>query len=117
MSLMLLQLSYAVLGGIMNIMSLLHYRNTARYYTPTGPVSGLMMMAMYALCVPLQRLEWQLPFQVMMVIFVVLLGAGGVLKHLVHRPTTDYASATARWAAIMINGYGVALSVYALAGN
>lgn len=71
------------------------------------------MMA-YALALPLNYLEWRLPFQVSMVVFVLILGAGGVFKHLVAVDGSRYSSQIARWSAIVVNSFGVVVSIYAI---
>jgi hypothetical protein len=114
MTLISLQVSYVVLGVLMNLMSLWHHRKTGHYYTPTLPSAGLATMGLYALCLPLRFLDYQLPFKITMAIFVIVLGTGGVLKHLVSGSTQRYASPRSRWAAIAINIYGVGLSAFAL---
>jgi hypothetical protein len=37
MTLIILQVSYVVLGVLMNLMSVWHHRKTGRYYTSTAP--------------------------------------------------------------------------------
>lgn len=114
MTLIILQVSYVVLGVLMNLMSLWHHRKTGRYFTPTRPGTGLATMGLYALCLPMRFLDSQLPFQITMVIFVVVLGTGGVLKHFVSQTSQRYASPRSRWTAVIINIYGVGLSAFAL---
>ncbi len=114
MLLISLQFSYALLGGLMNFMSLLHYRKTRHYYTPTNPTAGVVMMILYAFCVPLQLIANRAPYQVLMVVFAILISLGGVLKHLLAKNSEGYTSATARWTAIAINTYGVCLSTYSI---
>jgi len=99
----------------MNFMSLRHYRSAGKYYTPTRPESGLIMMLLYSLCVPLQLLNNQAIYQVTMVAFVGVLITGGVLKHLTNTGQDGYASEFARWSAVVINCYGVLISTYSLA--
>lgn len=98
----------------MNGMSLLHHRRTGHYCTPTRPVSGLALMLLYSLCVPLQLTEYRLLYQGLMITFILVLSAGGVVKHLMATGRTGYASASARWAAITINCYGVLLTCASL---
>lgn len=114
MTLTILQVSYVVLGVLMNLMSLRHRRKTGHYYTPTSPSAGLATMGLYALCLPLRFLDSQLPFKITMVIFVIVLGTSGVLKHLVSKTPERYASPRSRWAAIAVNIYGVSLSAFSL---
>lgn len=98
----------------MNFMSLWDFRISGQYYTPTNPRVGIVIMLLYALVLPLDYLEWRLPFQVSMVIFALILGMGGVLKHLVAVDGSRYSSKTARWAAIVVNSFGVVVSFYAI---
>lgn len=111
---MSLQFSYAFLGGAMNYMSLLHFRRKGRYYTPTSPITGIVMMILYALCVPLQLIANQAPYQALMVIFVILISLGGGLKHLLAVNSESYLSESTRWSALAINIYGVCLSTYSI---
>lgn len=117
MELMALQFSYVLLGVMMNLMSLRHYRNTGKYYTPTRPGAGLVIMALYGLSLLLGLLESQWPFRLAMTVFVVILAAGGVIKHMVTGSSGQYASPGTRWTAVVINAYGVVLSVLALTAS
>lgn len=97
----------------MNAMSLLSYKRTGRYYTPTKPVTGLCMMLAYALSLLLGLLESQVPFRIAMAAFVMPLFTRGVLIHLTARDRSGYSTATAKWSAIAINLYGVAITTFA----
>lgn len=114
MAWMLLQVLYVTLGLVMNLMSLRHHKKTGQLHTPTSPAVGIGMMLLYALCLPLAFLQWRLPFQIAMVLFALLIGAGGVLRHLISTGSERYSSDEARWAAIGINSFGVTMSVYAI---
>lgn len=114
MLLILLQVSYASLGVIMNLMSLLHYRNTGRYLTATPPLAGLIFMISYAACLLLYYLGNPLFYQCVMFIFLVLITVSGILKHLFAKDKSAYWSEKNRWHAIFINTYGVVLTFAAL---
>ncbi|TGN40451.1 hypothetical protein [Marinobacter confluentis] len=109
-----LQFSYVLLGIIMNLMSLLHFRATGTYYTPTRPGAGIAAMATYGICALLSMLDSQWPFRITMTVLMVILAGGGVIKHLATGSPGQYASTGTRWLAVLINGYGVVVTAFVL---
>lgn len=111
---MTLQLSYVLMGIVLNLMSLRHFRMTGNFYTPTRPVSGLAIMVVYGMAVFLPVLVGPWPFRVAMIVLIAILLFAGVLKHLVAPDPKQYASSRLRWLAVVINCYGIVVSVFAL---
>lgn len=74
-------------------------------------------MVLYAACVPLQLFEYRAPFDLAMISFVILIGWVGILKHILSAGLAAYISNRARYAAIIINAYGVTVSACAVYNN
>lgn len=114
MGLTTLQFSYVLLGIIMNLMSLRHAKINGSYYTPTRPAAGIAVMLLYGMSTLLAGLESQWLFRLAMGLFLIILAGGGVITHLAMARPDQYASGATRWVAVIINSYGVVLTVFAL---
>lgn len=113
-SLPIAQLLYLTLGLSMNLASLLHQRRHGRYLTPVKPWSGILMLLLYGACLGLWACPDRRGLQLGMLLFALLIGWGGVWRHLWRIDRRDYSGPGSRLAALAINGYGVLASLSAL---
>lgn len=118
-TLLILQCVYAALGVGYNVVS---YARTAMGHAPlstTSPFVGAAVLLIYALCLLTGVYRKITAYRLAMAFFVVVLGYGGVVKHLLNYPDglSLYYSLTAYVIAIGINVYGLVLNVIAASGR
>jgi|GEM_PF-5276213 len=73
-----------------------------------------MLMLVFASSLTLPYLGEPVLYRITMFVFLVLIGVGGVLKHVAPQDKLAYWSAKSRWCAVLINAYGVVLMAVAL---
>ena len=117
-SLLKLQLLYCVLGVGYNVVSYIKAATGAKALASTPPVTGALFMLFYGVCL-LPGYKGMFKFyRVLMALFVVVTGYGGIIKHfIVYSQQPDAYSSVLAWAsAIGINVFGALLNLMALAG-
>jgi len=118
-TLLQLQLLYYLLGMAFNAVSIYGMSNGAQQLTPNDPYSGSIAMTVYALFLISGFLK-KIPFyRILMGLAVLLLGYGGVLKHIQFLQETPelYNSTAAAIIGPGINVFGLILNVMAALGK
>lgn len=111
MSLLMLQVAYLWAALAFNALSAGLVLAGGRPLAPTNLGAASGVFALYALALWLGHAGHDVVYRVAMLLFVVVLGAGGVLAHLRRGMTQAYRSALAWAMAILINLAGVMLNV------
>lgn len=117
-NLLLLQCFYATLGIGYNAVSYWQAASGRQLLAPTPPLTGAMSMLVFGLFLIPGFLRLLVAYRILMAAAVILLGYGGVVKHVVNAfgGLSAYSS-TAAWAlALGINVSGLLLNLYAAGG-
>ncbi|MGE0056330.1 MAG: hypothetical protein AB7S74_19210 [Hyphomicrobium sp.] len=115
--LLILQMVYCFLGIMYNVGSLLAQRSGLPAWASTDAVMGMAGMALYGLFLSAGLMKSLTLYRVLMGASVVLLGYGGVTKHLLNIGHLELYQSVWTWAgAIAINGFGVVLNLLAAFG-
>ena len=118
-SLLRLQLIYCGLGVGYNLVSYIKAATGGKPLASTSPVVGTAFMLFYGLCLlPGYRGAHKL-YRILMALFVLVTGYGGIIKHfIVYAQQPDAYSSQLAWvAAIGINVFGTLLNLLAVAGR
>lgn len=113
-----LQVVYCALGIGYNVISYIRMVGGGKALASTNPVTGAVFMLVYGLCLlPGYRGLYRF-YRVLMALFVLFTGYGGIIKHfIVHAQHPQAYSSQLAWAlAIGINVFGTLLNLMAVAG-
>lgn len=107
-----LQTLYVALGVGANALSWFYQLRTGMTLTPVDPRSGVLTMALYAVCVASRH--YQVPgADAALAALLLVIGYGGIYRHL-RGNADEYASAASRWSAIAINSFGALITTATL---
>ncbi|MAZ88338.1 MAG: hypothetical protein CL693_11875 [Cellvibrionaceae bacterium] len=114
--LLLLQLTYCLLGISYNIVSYNFLQSTGQALTTTPPVIGFFAMMIYGLFLIPALLERVFIYKCLMCIAIIVYGYGGIVVHALNyaKEPTLYFSVSSLIAGIGINIIGLALNFYAV---
>ena len=116
--LLMLQMAYCFTGIMYNVGSLLAQRSGMSAWASTDAVMGVAGVAIYGLFLSAGLMTNLTLYRVLMGASVVLLGYGGVIKHLLNIGHLELYQSTLTWtAAIGINGFGLVLNLAAAFGR
>ena len=116
--LLILQMFYTFAGIMYNVGSLLAQRNGQQAWASTDAVMGVVGIALYGLFLSAGLMKNLTLYRVLMGISVVLLGYGGVIKHLLNMGHLELYQSVWTWAgAITVNGIGLVLNLAAAFGR
>jgi len=109
---------YTFAGIMYNVGSLLAQRNGQQAWASTDAVMGVVGIALYGLFLSAGLMKNLTLYRVLMGISVVLLGYGGVIKHLLNVGHLELYQSVWTWAgAITVNGIGLVLNLAAAFGR
>ncbi len=113
-----MQVAYAIAGIIYNLVSYASLSLHGVALAPTAPVSGALVMGAYYLCLLPGSMGYVILYRILMAIAVVVIGYGGVAKHVMNyfSGLQGYSSTLAWALAILINGVGLVLNIMGAAG-
>lgn len=118
-TLLKLQVSYYLLGMLFNAGSYLSISNGAQQWTSNDPITGSIFMTVYALFLIPGFVKKITTYRILMGLSVVLLGYGGVLKHIESILETPelYCCTAAMIIGPGINVFGLILNMMATFGK
>jgi hypothetical protein len=113
-----MQVAYAIAGILYNVVSYATLSLHGIALAPTAPVTGALVMGAYYLCLLPGAMGYVTVYRILMAAAVVVLGYGGVAKHVMNYFTgLQGYSSTLAWAlAIAINLTGLVLNVVGALG-
>lgn len=114
-----LQVIYFVLGILYNGLSFYLTSTGKPALAPTQPVLGAISMITYALFLIPGYLRKITLYRILMGIAVIVMGYGGVVKHIINIFTQPqiYSSIVAWAVAVGVNLFGLALNIIAVLGK
>ncbi len=118
-TLLKLQLGYYILGMLFNLGSLYSVSNGHQQWTPNAPIPAAMFMTLYATFLIPGFLKKVTFYRVLMGIAVLLMGYGGVVKHigLMQDSPELYCCTAAMIIGPGINVFGLLLNLIAAFGR
>jgi len=115
---LILQCVWIVLAILMNLYSYILVLLGAPRLTSTEPLAGITIFLCYAPFVWLGSRRWRRTYLTATVVFIALIFASGILKHLAawYQPNGLQAYSSHFWwaVAILLNAYGVTVSIIAM---
>lgn len=114
-----LQVLYCVLGILFNGLSWIVLLQSGKPLTPTAPVSGLVVMAIYGLFLLAGHFEKISLYRMLMLVALLIFGYGGIFSHigLLNQAPELYHSIGVGMLAILINVFGLILNGLAALGR
>ena len=114
-----LQLFYALLGVLFNILSWQFMMNGNRPLTPTIPLVGIIVMMIYSLCILPGYFNKLRLYRGLMLVSIILLSYGGIIKHFIGLNQTPelYYSYLSGIIGVLINIFGFVLNLLAVLGK
>ncbi len=114
-----LQFLYCSLGILFNLISWWIFSQGGTSLTPTDPFIGIVVMLVYGLFLIPGRIEKLTLYRVLMGLAVLVLGYGGVIKHifLLTQSPEIYYSVMVGVIAVLINLFGLGLNLMAALGR
>lgn len=114
-----LQLLYCGLGILFNLISWYIISKNGKPLTPTEPVVGMVVMGIYGLFLLAGKTKRIVLYRGLMLLAVLILGYGGILKHIITLQQSPelYASISIGLLAILINTFGLGLNILAALGR
>ena len=114
-----LQLLYGTIGILFNVTSILVIENGGQQLTPTVPITGILVMAIYGFFLFVGYFRKITVYRILMLLSLVALGYGGVFKHfggMSQRPELYY-SLFVGIIGMSINIFGLVLNIIATLGR
>lgn len=111
--LLLMQACYAMAGIAYNLISLNNLKAGRRPLHQGSAWAGLAVMLAYTASLTLALTNLTLAYRIAMSLFIIVLGYGGVITHILRGPTEYYRTRSTWAAAIAINMVGLVLNVTA----
>lgn len=110
---------YCFLGMLFNVVSWGILSETGKPLTPTLPLSGMMVMAVYGLFLLSGQFGKINLYRVLMLMAILILGYGGIINHfkLLNQSPELYHSLWGGVIAILINAFGLILNSLAASGK
>ncbi|MCT4588840.1 MAG: hypothetical protein N4A71_13510 [Carboxylicivirga sp.] len=116
--LLMLQMLYSFCGVMYNVGSLIAVRNGHQAWASTDALVGILIMSLYGLFISTGLLKSIKLYRVVMGVFVLLLGYGGVISHLLNYGNMELYQSVYTWlGAILINVLGLILNFKAALGK
>jgi len=114
-----LQWLYCFLGILFNLVSWAVLSKSGKPLTPTAPLSGLAVMAIYGLFLVAGQFKQISLYRTLMVVAILILGYGGIFNHfkLLNQAQELYHSLWVGLIAIAINAFGLILNSLAALGR
>jgi len=118
-TLLLLQVTYFILGILYNGVSLYLISQGGKGLAPTQPVMGTISMIVYALFLIPGYMKKITLYRILMGVAILVLGYGGVVTHIINIFTQPQLySSIVSWAlAVGINLFGLVLNTIAVSGK
>jgi len=118
-TLLRLQVFYCVLGIGYNVISYIRIAGGGKALAATSPLTGGVFMVVYGLCLLPGFMGFNGIYRLLMALFIVITGYGGIIKHFIvyAQQPEAYASWLACALAIGINGFGTLLNLLAAVGG
>lgn len=118
-TLLRLQLGYYILGMLFNVGSLFNISNGHQQWTPNAPVPAAMFMTLYAIFLIPGFLKKITFYRVLMGVAIILMGYGGVVKHieLIQNSPELYCCTAAMIIGPGINVFGLMLNIIGASGK
>lgn len=118
-TLLRLQLGYYALGMLFNVGSFYAVSNGDQQWTPNAPIPAAMFMTLYATFLIPGFLKKVTIYRILMVVAVVLMGYGGVVKHigLMQESPELYCCTAAMIIGPGINVFGLILNLIGASGK
>jgi len=118
-TLLRLQLGYYILGMLFNAGSWLSLSNGAQQWTPNAPIPAAMFMTLYATFLIPGFLKKVTIYRILMGVAVLLMGYGGVVKHigLIQDSPELYCCTAAMIIGPGINIFGLILNIMGASGK
>ncbi|NRB46056.1 MAG: hypothetical protein HRU41_00165 [Saprospiraceae bacterium] len=103
-----LQALYSILGILFNVVSWIALSKNGESLTPTAPVSGIVVMAIYGLFLLAGHFKKISLYRMLMLVALLILGYGGIFSHLrlLSQSPDLYPSLWIGILAILINTFG-----------
>ncbi len=110
---------YCLLGVVFNVVSWMVLEKAGKALTPTAPVSGLVVMAIYGFFLLAGHFKKISVYRILMVVAILALGYGGIFTHfkLLNQSPALYHSLWMGIIAISINAFGLVLNGLAALGR
>ncbi|MBX2876988.1 MAG: hypothetical protein KTR30_33020 [Saprospiraceae bacterium] len=110
---------YCVLGILFNVVSWVVLSKSGKPLTPTAPLSGIFVMAIYGLFLLAAQFKQINLYRVLMLVSILILGYGGIISHfrLLSQSPELYHSFLVGLIAILINSFGLILNSLATLGK
>ena len=110
---------YCLLGVVFNVVSWMVLAKAGKALTPTAPVSGLVVMAIYGFFLLAGHFKKVSVYRSLMVVAILALGYGGIFSHirLLSQSPDLYQSLWVGILAILINAFGLVLNGLAALGR
>jgi hypothetical protein len=113
------QIIYALMGLGYNVVSYFLALAGKEQLSATDPVTGAIVMVVYALFLVPGMLRYVIPYRILMVIAIVVFGYGGIYAHIANFIDSGfslYSSPLAWVLAVGINVFGLVFNVIAALG-